>query len=436
MANITGGITNNLLGLQQLAQGRQELEQRNKSIENNRIASEKLRTFQQSQASGNPDYEAFNEAVLLSPELSKNVLAGIGVQEKRQGLDAADFAVKAASVIDNRPEFMNLVKQRIERIQARGGDPKDTIALAESYLQGDVEGARNSIKAVSAALANQGYLDKDVWADVFGVGGASGNKVQSSNILDDGTVVQVLSNGETRVVDASGKALQGDARANAIQNAQNYGVGLQSSRAGGRTAATINARVAGGGVADQVEAEGAGAGKGIATRRQDFIDRGVSAAEGLPTVKRALTLLNSVGTGGFDKMAIQARQAFGIEGADEGELSYNLGKSVLSQLKETFGAAFTAAEGERLNGLEAGLGRNPATNKRILSQLQQLMESKAKRGKSAALDAGDKFTAQSIDDYMGMSIDPSKKPLAAQNNAAPSDQSNAEPSLDELLGKY
>lgn len=204
MAGIMGDVTNNLLGLQQLAQGRQELEQRNKSIENNRIASEKLRTFQQSQASGNPDYEAFNEAVLLSPELSKNVLAGIGVQEKRQGLDAADFAVKAASVIDNRPEFMNLVKQRIERIQARGGDPKDTIALAESYLQGDVEGARSSLKAVSAALANQGYLDKDLYAQAYGPTKSEGFSLSEGQTRFDAQGNKIASVGKTYNPNESG----------------------------------------------------------------------------------------------------------------------------------------------------------------------------------------------------------------------------------------
>jgi len=98
----------------------------------------------------------------------------------------------------------------------------------------------------------------------------------------------------------------------------------------------------------------------------------------------------------------------------------------LSQLKETFGAAFTAAEGERLQKLEAGLGRNAESNKRILGQALILMTSKAKRGKAAALDAGDKFTAGSIDDYLNMSLDPNEK--APQKTVTLSDE--------ELLSKY
>lgn len=148
-------------------------------------------------------------------------------------------------------------------------------------------------------------------------------------------------------------------------------------------------------------------------RAQDFINRGVAAAEGLPAVNRGLKLLETVETGGFDRAKIAAKQAFGIESADEGELTYNLGKSVLSQLRETFGAAFTQEEGKRLADLEAGLSRSPATNKRILAQVKQIMESKAKRGKEAAIAQGDDFTAQDIDKFMSMELTTGEKKESA-----------------------
>lgn len=165
---IVGDITNNLMGIQSLAAGRQALDVQQKQIDDNRIASENLRKYQLSQQEGKPDYEALNEAIIRSPDLAQNVLAGIGIQEKRQGMDAADFAVKAAQVFDNRPQLMSLVKSRIDYLTSQGRDPKDTIEFAEAYLQGDVEGARNSLNSVSAALANQGYLDKALYAATFG----------------------------------------------------------------------------------------------------------------------------------------------------------------------------------------------------------------------------------------------------------------------------
>ena len=146
--------------------------------------------------------------------------------------------------------------------------------------------------------------------------------------------------------------------------------------------------------------------KGNVSRSQDFINRGVAAAEGMPTVNRGIQLLELVETGGYDRAKIAAKQALGIESADEGELTYNLGKSVLTQLRETFGSAFTENEGQRLANLEAGLSRSPATNKRILAQVKQIMEAKAKRGREAAIEQGDDFTAKDIDDFMSMDLSP------------------------------
>jgi hypothetical protein len=42
--------------------------------------------------------------------------------------------------------------------------------------------------------------------------------------------------------------------------------------------------------------------------------------------------------------SLAAKKFFGVESADEGELSYLLGKAVLTKLRATFGAAFTVGE--------------------------------------------------------------------------------------------
>ena len=229
-------------------------------------------------------------------------------------------------------------------------------------------------------------------------GGGENAGVQSSNILDDGTVIQVLKSGGTRVVDPAGNVLSGAARAEAIKSAQNYGIDIQSARAGGRAG----------------EAERA---KGNVGRSQEFINQGVTSAQALPTIKRSMDLLNSIETGGIDAARIKAKQMFGIESADEGELTYNLGKNVLSQLKDTFGSAFTAAEGERLATLEAGLGRNPESNKRILANALQTMQKKAERGIQAARDNGDEFSASDIESYMKMSLGDENKTKSQKSNA-------------------
>jgi len=112
------------------------------------------------------------------------------------------------------------------------------------------------------------------------------------------------------------------------------------------------------------EAEGKASGGGVGTRGQQIIDDGYTAASGLPTLYRAQQILNLVETGGVEKAKVAAKQYFGIETADEGELSNLLGTLVVQQLRPTFGAAFTAKEGDGFKEFPAGGGRWTNSTKR------------------------------------------------------------------------
>lgn len=136
-------------------------------------------------------------------------------------------------------------------------------------------------------------------------------------------------------------------------------------------------------------------------RLQGFIDSGISSAENLISVNRSLELLNSVETGGIDNALIKGKQILGLESADEAELSYNLGKSVLTQLKPTFGAAFTVDEMLELKRMESGLGKSVAGNKRILNNLKKILNRSARRGMAAAKRQGEDFTYNEIKSLMG-----------------------------------
>lgn len=137
-------------------------------------------------------------------------------------------------------------------------------------------------------------------------------------------------------------------------------------------------------------------GTGQATRIQAQIDVGQAAADSMATVKRARQLLDTVGTGGLDRAKLAITNVFGVTGADEAELSANLGKAVLGQLRQTFGAQFTAAEGERLASIEAGFGKSTEGNKRLLEQAEKILDRAARRGLSAAERTGDTFSADEI----------------------------------------
>lgn len=157
--------------------------------------------------------------------------------------------------------------------------------------------------------------------------------------------------------------------------------------------------------------------KGKAGRAQGFIDSGIEAADSLANISRASQLLNDVKTGGIDSAMLKAKRMFGIESANEAELSAGLGKAILSQLKPIFGAAFTAAEGERLEAIEANFGKSTEGNKRLLEQVKKITDRAARRGLKAAEKSGDEFTASEIRQAMEFDLgadEPAQEPEQQQ----------------------
>lgn len=152
--------------------------------------------------------------------------------------------------------------------------------------------------------------------------------------------------------------------------------------------------------------------KANVNRRQGFIDSGIEAANGAANLRRALNLLDETPTGGVDNLALKAKQLFGIEGANEGELSNLMGKAVLAQLKPIFGAAFTAREGDALAALEAKFSNSPASNKRLIENALKIVDRASRRGIAAAESQNDEFTANEIREALAFDI--SEKPTEQQ----------------------
>ena len=146
-------------------------------------------------------------------------------------------------------------------------------------------------------------------------------------------------------------------------------------------------------------------GKGQAQRRETDISKGLEAADGYANLARAKDLLGTLETGGIDSVSLRAKQLFGVEGADEAELSNRMGKAVLSQLKATFGAAFTAKEGESLDRIEANYGKSTEGNKRLIDQTIKIVERVAKRGIRAAVASEDFESAQEIKEALAFRLD-------------------------------
>jgi len=202
-----------------------------------------------------------------------------------------------------------------------------------------------------------------------------------TDILEDGTTIQTTSRGKVIVRDPAGNKVTGEDAAAAVAAANEEGVRLQSARAGGRAGASAEEK-----------------------RAFSLIDRGTLAAESTAVIRRALTLLDTIDTGGIAAVSLEIKKTLGIEGADEGELSNSLGKAVLSQLRETFGAQFTESEGKRLERIEAGFSKSPANNRRLLTQTLRIAERIAGRARRVADKRGLADAVKDIDDLLSFSL--------------------------------
>jgi len=309
----------------------------------------------------------------------RNNLAQLASQKGADSQDIAEL-VEFANMAINDPEGafdqltsnqenINLQIKSVDEILGRTQAPGFT--LSEGQQRFDAAG---NVIATGRAKTPSG---RDVLT-----------QVQSSQILPDGSTVQVFKDGSTRVTSPEGRPLTGADRAQAVVTAQEFGIKIQSGRAGGRAEAT-----------------------GEEKRASELITRGIAAAESTAITRRALTLLDRVKTGGIAAISLATRQRLGIEGADEGELSNSLGKSVLSQLRETFGAAFTENEGLRLDRIEARFGKSSAANRRLLSQALRIAERTANRAIKAAKQRGNAAEVADIEDLLSFSLEIDESPI-------------------------
>ena len=294
---------------------------------------------------------------------------------------------------------VELLQNRVDNINRLGGDPSDTMETLEALKAGNVDFAINDLQSAVDISRVRGILpeedggkfiervgtqaifktDEGVEArEIQGLQAGSAiesKEVQSSKILPGGMTQITFKDGSVELVSL------GDDDKKLVRAAEDRGVSLQEARAGAREKGTKEER-----------------------RGQDLINRGVLAAESTANIRRGLELLDKVETGGPAAISLAVRERLGIEGADEGELSSSLGKAVLSQLRETFGAAFTAAEGDQLKRIEAGFGKSTARNRRLLQRVLQIAERTARRGLKAANQREDAETAQDIDELLKFNL--------------------------------
>lgn len=336
------------------------------------------------------DETALGDLARINPQAANNFQI---LQDRRRQarMEAATEAVtnERIKMLKLRDNIQSVLKDGPDGIRnnvallarQREGDPdfvvQEAIDIANMAVT-DPEGAQAQLERNLEQVNRRIRLTEDILKPLK----SQPIRVQSSDVLPDGTTVQVMTDGSTRVTDPQGRELTGTARSSAIREAQEFGIDVQTRRSAGRTAGSEGSK-----------------------RDAALIERGVAAAESTATVRRALTLLDRVETGGPEAISLSIKQRLGIEGADEGELSNSLGKAVLSQLRETFGAAFTENEGQRLERIEANFGKSVATNRRLLQQALRIAENTARRAAKKARDLDRTAEAEDIEQLLEFNLD-------------------------------
>lgn len=346
---------------------------------------------------------------MRNPEQVKNLIQAAEIQDQFTSMPLVNLSKQ---VLSGQMEGRAALEKRVKEIESGGGTAPRLRELVDTGSDEDIDKHMKDTLAIYQPKALESYMK----AQGGGFNLSEGQRVGARKIFNDGTILQSTPQGP-RVFGPSGELLTGEDAKAQLKVAFNNEIALSGGkrRAGLEAEQDLRPGIEGNIRAAQEQAKldkAAGIasettrGRLTTTRRQGFIRDGITAAEGIPTLRRTLELLDTIKTGGLAAASLSAKQRFGVEGADEGELSANLGKAVLSQLRETFGAAFTEREGERLEKIEASFTKSAATNRRLINNLITIMKREARRGIAAAKKEGDNFGAEEIQSLLDFKIGP------------------------------
>ena len=170
------------------------------------------------------------------PEMVNTVKASFEAMTKEQRDVAQRDLSQLISAFKYDPERGKaMLDERIEAAR-NAGDMEEVQSLQTIRKLADIDK-----DAVMEALLMQGGM---AFGEEFlkRIPGVSDKRVQGQKVLDDGTTVIVYTDGTTEVRNPAGVALEGEARAQAIRDAQQFGIDVQRERAGGRELAKISAQ--------------------------------------------------------------------------------------------------------------------------------------------------------------------------------------------------
>jgi len=375
--------------------GQQEIEANQAAIKQQQRQQELVGII----SSGDPEQrtQALAQLSVEFPEQFEQTAESMGLLTQGQKNEAADFALRLRNTLfENRQP---LIDQRVAKLASEGRDPQHTASLTSlSEEEQDIPLRVTELLALSPEDRVKAARGTPLQKSTPRIIERDGQKFVLTPTFDPQTGQTTLTESpfEGDVLSTLGETtVQRQAR--------------EIETAGGRRSAEETARIA--------AIEPASTETGQAKRRQTNINNAITVADALPIITRSLELLDSVETGGFAQASLAAKQRFGIESADEAELSNQLGKAVLTQLRATFGAAFTAQEGQLLQDIEAGFGKSTAGNRRLLERAERMMNRAIDRGLKSAIDAEDFEAAQQIKEAREFRLSPDAQQVVPETEA-------------------
>jgi hypothetical protein len=164
----------------------------------------------------NPNFNArtstdFRQLQAIDPErASKSMEQFQSLSDDRKKAYFDDMVIgRSLLQANDMTGFGNFINDRLTNLTRLGSeDASGTEMIRDRFNEGDVQGIIQGYDAGIQAGQQLGFL---------GGSQASGPSVQSSKILEDGTIIQVLKNGSRQVTSSSGEMLQGDAAREAVK---------------------------------------------------------------------------------------------------------------------------------------------------------------------------------------------------------------------------
>ena len=219
---------------QAMAMREQQMQAMKQQQEQQAAAAERAKAFQTQFGTllGNPNLNGENIGQFMAqfPEYSKEITASFGALSDERKAKGVRFAGEVYTLLDGGN--VEMARERLqERLTAaqNSGDNATVASMKTAMMMLDNDPTGGTAKNFARFMGNA-----MVGGDFESMIGAGGGRVQSSRILDDGTVVAVNTDGSVVVRDNTGEVVTGQAAAEAVAKANEYGAGVQGNRAESR----------------------------------------------------------------------------------------------------------------------------------------------------------------------------------------------------------